>query len=115
MTIQLKEVEPFIDNEADEQNVNAFLRTLTGNESFEFENDEKPQSVMFSHVTNKLPKWGQLSGYLINIPIDQWDAAFQFLTPEAVYENHVIGKITIERGENIEGVVISTEKLDLKF
>ena len=115
MIIKLRDVEPFADNDVDQQAVQSFLRTLNGNEMFEFNSNVKPKSVMFSYATNKLPKWGQISGYLLNVTIDEWDAAFQFLTPEAVYENHIIGKLTIEQGENIQGIKLIAEKLDVQF
>ena len=115
MFVTLREIEPFNVEPVSNEDAALFMRHLTGNETFEFDGDQEPKSMMINELKFNLPRHSYASGYLLNVNIEMFEQAGKFLTMEAVYENHIIGKIYIEYGSNIQGVNLNAERLSLNF
>lgn len=104
MIVRLREVEPFNFPPVDNQEAALFMRHLTGNETFEFDGDQKPKSMLIYDLIYKYPRLCSAHGWLLSVDIDTFENmcdSGKFNTMEPILKATIIGTIGIDLGGNL--------------
>lgn len=116
MIVKLREMEPFNIETVDNHQAALFTSRLTGNETFEFDGDQKPKSFEIYTLKYNYPRHSFAHAWLLSIDIDSYLNVCNsglYNTMEPIYKKYVIGRIEIEYGGNLTNTVISVRKVNL--
>ena len=116
MNIKLKDIEPFNIPPVENYIATKFMRHLSGNETFEFNGDTIPLSVMIFEINYQYPDYSYAYGLMLSIDIDTFYSLCNNLLDEnmePMLKNYGVGKIKIEFGGNLDDVKITANSLSL--
>jgi hypothetical protein len=110
--IRLRELEPFNVPPVNDQQAALFMRNLTGNETFEFDGDQRPSAMMIYYLEYNYPEITSASAELLSTDIDTFIAACEsgkHPTIEDALKEYGVGHIQIEYGGKLKETIIHTE------
>lgn len=116
MIIFLDEVEIFNAPTVDNQEAALFTKHLTGKDSFSFDGEKKPESILIYSLKYAYPRHSFANAYLLSIDIntfaDECSSGIYNNTVDVLKE-YVVGNIDMEFGGNVSGVELKARKMNL--
>lgn len=113
MIVKLKEIEPFDVSPKIHNDVQQFLKHLTGEEIFEFKGNLKPISILFFDIFYRYPLHSTAYGILLSIEVDIFLNICNNTnkkTIDIILNKYSLGKIKLEIGNNSVIVKITAYK-----
>lgn len=116
MIVSMRQIEPFNIPPVENHHAALFTKHLTGSETFSFDGDKVPKSMMIYSLKYNYPRHSFANAYLLSIDIDTFDSicsSGRYASMEPIMKQYMIGTIDIEFGGNCSGIEVRARSLRL--
>ncbi len=118
MKIKLSQVEPFSAPHIDKHQAALFSAHLTPSDTFDFNGDKIPKSMLLHTLKFNLPRHSFAHGYLLSIDVDRFIQICEtgvYKSMGEILQIYVIGAIEIEYGGEMSDTKIRAKSLKLNL
>ena len=118
MKIILGQVEPLSAPHIDKHQAALFTGHLKPSDTFDFNGNQKPKSMLLHTLKFNLPRHSFAHGYLLSIDVDEFIQTCEsgvYKSMGEVLQIYVIGSIEIEYGDAMPNIEIRARSLKLNL